>query len=312
MKVSVIVPTYNRAHLLKKTIDSILNQTYKELELIVVNNCSIDDTEDVVKSFKDDRVHYFKNQNNGVIAVNRNFGIKKSSGEYIAFCDDDDVWLHNKLEKQVNYLRDHPEYQLVYSNAVIIDENGEQKGLLLIPESFKEGYIFDELLEDNFMPQSTILVRRTIFEAIGFFSEDPHLKAAEDYQYWLKASIRYKVGSLNEPLVMYRIHPMAESRNVNRTQLKLKVLASLASDPLLRDNKKVEKKMYDLYAKSAIYSWKNSDKTSSKKAITKNLGYNIRKIRILSVFNALSLWFLFNFDYQTVKSLKSVFSRSNG
>ena len=107
MKVSVIVPTYNRAHLLKKTIESILSQTYTDLELIVVSNYSTDNTDDMVKSYKDDRIKYFKNQNNGIIAVNRNFGIRKSTGEYIAFCDDDDTWLPNKLERQVNFFNKH-------------------------------------------------------------------------------------------------------------------------------------------------------------------------------------------------------------
>ena len=101
MKVSVIIPTFNREHLLKETMEYILNQTFKDFELIIVDNYSSDNTENAVKSYNDKRIRYFKNQNNGVIAVNRNFGIKKARGEFITFCDDDDLWLPQKLEKQL-------------------------------------------------------------------------------------------------------------------------------------------------------------------------------------------------------------------
>ena len=99
--VTVVVTTYNRKELLKETIDSILNQTYTNFELIVVDNFSNYDFLKHVKSFEDKRIIAFQNQNNGIIAVNRNFGIKRANGDYIAFCDDDDLWLPNKLETQI-------------------------------------------------------------------------------------------------------------------------------------------------------------------------------------------------------------------
>ena len=92
MKVSVVVTTYNRAHIVTEAIESILNQTFGDFELIIVDNYSNDNTEEVIKSYKDERIKYFKNRNNGIIAVNRNYGISKAQGEYIAFCDDDDLW----------------------------------------------------------------------------------------------------------------------------------------------------------------------------------------------------------------------------
>ena len=99
--VSVVVTTYNRRELLMKTIDSILNQTYKNFELIVVDNYSDYDFLSYLKSFNDERIRSFQNKNEGIIAVNRNFGIKKAKGEYIAFCDDDDIWFPKKLELQL-------------------------------------------------------------------------------------------------------------------------------------------------------------------------------------------------------------------
>ena len=104
--VSVIVVTYNRKELLKETIYSILNQTFEEFELIVVDNFSDYNFFLHIESFNDDRIKPFQNQNNGIIAVNRNFGINNSKGKYIAFCDDDDLWLPEKLNKQITVLED--------------------------------------------------------------------------------------------------------------------------------------------------------------------------------------------------------------
>ena len=100
--VSILVITYNRKVFLHETIESILNQTYKNFELIIVDNFSNYDFLSHLNSFKDDRIKPFQNKNNGVIAVNRNFGLTKAQGEYIAICDDDDLWIPQKLEKQVN------------------------------------------------------------------------------------------------------------------------------------------------------------------------------------------------------------------
>ena len=104
-KVSVIVTNYNRKDILAETIHSILNQTFTDFELIVVDNFSDYDFFEHINSFNDTRIRAFQNQNNGIIAVNRNFGIKKAKGEYIAFCDDDDTWAKNKLEVVIDHIK---------------------------------------------------------------------------------------------------------------------------------------------------------------------------------------------------------------
>ena len=101
--VSVVLTTYNRADLISETIESILSQTFRNFELIVVDDGSTDNTEEVVRSYNDERVHYIKTDNWGGPAKPRNIGIKKAKGEYIAFCDDDDLWLPNKLEVQLKH-----------------------------------------------------------------------------------------------------------------------------------------------------------------------------------------------------------------
>jgi glycosyltransferase involved in cell wall biosynthesis len=152
-KVSVIIPTYNRALLLREAIQSVLDQTFQDFEIIVVNNYSIDNTIDVVKSFEDERIKVINIRNNGIIAKSRNRGLKESRGNYLAFLDSDDRWLPEKLEIQVEYLRNHLEYHLVYSNAWIIDGTGVRKGLIMDLELFKEGEIFKDLVKCNFIPQ---------------------------------------------------------------------------------------------------------------------------------------------------------------
>jgi glycosyltransferase involved in cell wall biosynthesis len=205
--VSVIIPTYNRADYLKLALKSVLEQTYKNIEVIVVDDGSMDNTAEVVADFNDPRIKYFYQKNTGLPAATRNRGLREASGEYIAFLDSDDLWLPEKLEIQVDYLRNQPDYHLAYSNAWIIDETGARKGLIMDLELFKEGKIFKDLVKYNFIPQLTVLMKRKVFDEIKFFNEDPALRAVEDYEYWLRVALRrYKIGFVKEPLAIYRAH----------------------------------------------------------------------------------------------------------
>ncbi|MAF85421.1 MAG: glycosyl transferase family 2 [Dehalococcoidales bacterium] len=205
MKVSVILPTYNRANMLTEAIDSALNQTFKDFELIIINNYSTDNTESVVKSYDDKRIRYFKNRNNGLVSVNRNYGIQKSRGEYTAFLDDDDLWLPEKLEKQVKLLDSNKELGLVYSGSHVIDN----KGNLIRHTYFRgikpcRGDVFNELLVSNFIPQLTVLVRRETLDKVGKF--DTKYKIAQDYDLWLRIAAHYQVDFIDQPLAKYRFH----------------------------------------------------------------------------------------------------------
>ncbi len=124
IKVSVIVTTFNRKFFLTETINSILNQSYKDFELIVVDNYSDYNFISHIKSFKDKRIRAFQNQNNGVISINRNFGIKKAKGKYLAFCDDDDIWFKEKLDLQIKKIREK-KCDLVSSNMILFKNSIE-------------------------------------------------------------------------------------------------------------------------------------------------------------------------------------------
>jgi len=213
LKVSIIVPTYNRAHLVTETIDSILAQTVKDFELIVVDNESTDNTEEVIKSYTDGRIRYFQHQNNGLVAVNRNYGISKANGEYIAFCDDDDLWMPEKLERQVKLLDLNKELGLVYSDCYLIDENGNLKrDTLLSGSKLLRGNVFDKLFQSyNFIPMPTVMIRREVLSKVGGF--DPKYIIAQDYDLWLRIAEHYPIDFTEEPLAKYRIHGGSVSRN---------------------------------------------------------------------------------------------------
>ena len=110
--VSVIMPTYNQEEYISDSVDSVLGQTYHHYELIIINNHSEDGTEEIVRSYSDPRIQYYKFNNHGIIAASRNYGIRLSKGKYIAFLDSDDIWLPKKLEKQAQMMEENPEIAL--------------------------------------------------------------------------------------------------------------------------------------------------------------------------------------------------------
>ena len=304
--VSVIIPTYNRAEYLKLALKSVLEQTYKNIEVIVADDGSMDNTAEVVADFNDPQIKYFYKKNTGLPAATRNLGLREASGEYIAFLDSDDMWLPEKLEIQVEYLREHPEYHLAYSNAWIIDGTGVRKGLIMDLELFKEGEIFKDLVKCNFIPQLTVLMKREVFDDIGFLNEDPALRAVEDYEYWLRVALRYKIGFVKEPLAMYRVHSEGVSREMNLAPAQQKTLFSLLEDPSVPNKNEIMERVYELYYPSAMYNWKNSAILTAKKELKKYLRYNFRHLHLINCFKALRFGVLFNFKYNNLKRIKDM------
>ena len=206
-EISVIVTTYNRREFLTETLNSILNQTFKDFELIVVDNYSNYDFLSHIKSFNDKRIRPFQNKNNGIIAVNRNFGIKKAKGKYLAFCDDDDIWMKKKLEVQIDRIRQNG-CDLVSSNMMLFKDNinnivGKQKNRLTKN--------LNDLLKTNQINTSTVLVKRS---ELVYFSCDKVLITIEDYALWLNLHINgFKFDFINEPMIYYRISDSMSQKN---------------------------------------------------------------------------------------------------
>ena len=204
--VSVIVTTYNRKELLKETIDSITNQTFEHFELIIVDNFSDYDFFKHVKSFKDNRIRPYQNSNDGIIAINRNYGIKKAKGEYIAFCDDDDLWYPDKIQKQVLRLKNSNNkftfsMQKEFGNTSIFSN---RFGINPIP--FRVKTSTEALINNNCIPLSSVLLERSIINEVGFFNEEENFLAVEDNELWIRISKLYQIDFLPEVLVLHRNH----------------------------------------------------------------------------------------------------------
>ena len=185
--ISVILPTYNRAGLLKRALSSIISQTYPHWEVLVVDNNSTDNTDQIVHDFNNERIRLLKVDNHGVIALSRNVGIREARGEYIAFLDSDDWWKSNKLEKSLAYLENGKD--VVYHDLFVVAKRNQRvlwrkarTRTLKIP-------IFKDLITNgNALNNSSVVLRKKILEDIGGLSEDRSLVSIEDYDAWLRAS----------------------------------------------------------------------------------------------------------------------------
>jgi len=205
VSVSVIIPTYNRAAMLREAIESVRQQTVKDVEVLVVDDGSTDETPRVVQEFGD-FVTYLR-QDNGGVAAARNRGIQAAHGHYIAFLDSDDLWLPHKLERQIDYLRDHPEIGLLYARMWSYDVEKPSERRL---DPYVVATNFTELLNGpNAVTTSTVVVRRECLETVGVFN--PAIRAAEDHELWLRIARRFAIGFLDEPLAEYRRH----SKSIN-------------------------------------------------------------------------------------------------
>jgi glycosyltransferase involved in cell wall biosynthesis len=186
--VSVIIPTYNRAYCILRAIQSVLDQTYNDFEIIIVDNNSTDNTNELVGNINDERIKFIKINNNGVIAASRNLGIKMASGYYLAFLDSDDWWTPKKLEKSIKVLESGAD--IVYHNLYITKDNAEAKFIYRKAKTRQlREPVYSDLLENgNAINTSSVVVKKKLMLTIGGFSEDPDLIAAEDYDAWLRLS----------------------------------------------------------------------------------------------------------------------------
>jgi glycosyltransferase involved in cell wall biosynthesis len=207
--VSVILPTYNRAHTVVRAILSVLNQTYQDLELIIVDDASTDDTRQVVAGFDDERIKYIRHEDNRGAAAARNTGIRASRGTYVAFQDSDDEWLPGKLERQVKAFEEaSPEIGVVYSSFWLIRERRRslrpsriRKLSAILPSKTRrlEGAIYHALLRGNFVTTHAV-VRRECFDRAGPFDE--RLPRLQDWELWLRISKHYQFKHIDDPLVL--------------------------------------------------------------------------------------------------------------
>lgn len=215
-KVSVIILTFNRAELLRRALASVLDQTFRDFEIIIVDDCSSDNTGEVISelSSTDGRIKYIRQPKNMGPGASRNAGLKNASGEYIAFLDDDDEWLPEKLRLQVECLDQCAlDVGAVYCGRLDVDSK-TGKVLRVFPCAKEKGNIFKLLLKSNFLTLSSILLRSKCFEQIGVFDED--IPVGEDYDIWIRISQYFRFEYIDQPLVKYGIHSGSISKNLKK------------------------------------------------------------------------------------------------
>lgn len=203
--VSVIVPTYNRAHLLPECLDSILSQSFRDFEIVVIDDGSTDNTKALVNSYIarfEGKIRYFYQRNMGAAAA-RNRGIKVAAGELIAFCDSDDAWLPGKLERQVAALTANPACAMVVGECVVMGREAEG-GFMVARATFEGRSFLEALFETQFVNVGATLFRASCLRKIGGF--DKTVEPAEDYDLALRLAARFQAMVSPQPALLYRRH----------------------------------------------------------------------------------------------------------
>lgn len=202
-KISVIIPTKNRADYVAKAIKSVLNQTFQDFEILIIDGGSTNATKEILRNFVDARILYFSQKDKKGVSAARNLGINQSRGQFISFLDDDDVWMPRKLEKQIALLRQNKSFSVVYGlSSYVIQSDGRVIGLYNRPNFI--GGIYPRILEENIIGNcSSILIRKECFEMELF---DVDLPAAEDWDLWIRLAKKFCFKPIDEPLDAYRLH----------------------------------------------------------------------------------------------------------
>lgn len=217
--ISIVLPTYNGEKYIHESIQSIINQTYIDWELIVIDDCSADSTNSIVAEYskKDCRIKLFRNKNNLKLPASLNEGFARATGDYLTWTSDDNLYKTNALEKLLEVLQNDENCGLVFSRMENIDENGKSKGLSKIPYDVKE------LCYRNIVGASFLYTHK-VYEDIGDYDTDRFLM--EDYDYWLRISQKYTIKYIPEVLYEYRQHgnSLTESRNRQVLEGKVKLL----------------------------------------------------------------------------------------
>ena len=219
-KVSVITPVYNLQDIVLETVHSVLRQTFTDLELIVADDGSTDRSAELIAAIDDPRLKLVRGTHSGLPAVGRNRAFQHARGEFIAIADADDIWLPDKLARQIEFLEKHPSVGIVHTGyhhlidgqVVELPVRQHEPQLMLAAEALPR------MIVNNFVCTPTTVIRRSAIERAGFLCDsDPLLCGPEDFDLWLRLCERgVEFGYIHEPLVLYRIRGTSVSRNLTR------------------------------------------------------------------------------------------------
>jgi glycosyltransferase involved in cell wall biosynthesis len=248
-KISVLMNCYNGEKYLKEAIDSIFVQTFTDWEIVFIDNCSIDNSAEIAKSYGD-KIKYYKTEVNIPLGGARNFGLNYCNGDYISFLDTDDIWLPEMLEEQLKAIESN-NYALAYAGQVEINTNGEKIGEII--PIFKEGYMFDRLLLQFDIPIVSTILRKSAL-AKSKLNFDKNVSASEEYCLFLQLSIDNKFIVIPKALVKYRIH---ENALTNKTISKWADERRYTLNKIIEENERIEEKFNtqfkEAFARAAYY-----------------------------------------------------------
>lgn len=217
--ISILIPNYNRGKYIAKAIQSALDQTYKKIEIIVVDNCSTDHSWNIIKSFRKNGVKIYKNPLNIGPTANFNECIRLAKGKYIKILHSDDMFEKDAVRKQVSLMEQHPKVGLVYGSVTKIDENGRELGLV---SPFDKGHVVSgkeelkTLLKSNYIFYSAAMIRTECLKDVGLF--DPEIPFCNDWDLWMRICIRYDIGYIKDVVGFYRVHPESSNLDYIRTK----------------------------------------------------------------------------------------------
>jgi glycosyltransferase involved in cell wall biosynthesis len=269
--VSIVTCTYNRAHLIGETIQTVLSQTFQDFEYIIVDDGSEDNTLEIVEGFNDSRITYFKlPHTKGNLSKLKNFGIAKSNGRYIAFVDSDDLWLPEKLKLQIEPLERNPLLHFSFTDVELFNAQGVIKNSTFNRSGIYEGRIFDDFIRNKFIICATTLVfRKSCWSDLGGLDES---LTAGDFDFIVALSAQYKAFAIYEPMVRVRKH----NHNTTQRLVKSEALGYLVPLQKLIDKKLVDPKIVNRTRSNFCYSF--GVEFGQQKEYSNALGFFIKSI----------------------------------
>jgi glycosyltransferase involved in cell wall biosynthesis len=227
--ISVIIPNYNRGELLRNSINSALNQTYSNIEVIISDDGSTDHSRDIVEGYRDPRVKWIEGTHSGLPSIPRNAALKKARGDWIAFLDSDDEWMHDKLEKQLLKLKQFPRDCLACCSNGIVYKGSDLNPFRMYFENSSDFQIdIKDLSLENKVITSSLIIHKSLLEITGLFPISKKFIVGEDYALWLKVATVTKIAFISEPLVKYRDNPRLSIRRYSKGEIHQKINIALS------------------------------------------------------------------------------------
>jgi glycosyltransferase involved in cell wall biosynthesis len=255
--VSIIIPAYNVESYIKNAIESALNQTYKNIEIIVVDDGSTDNTKKIIEPyFKSGKIKYIYQHNKGLSSA-RNTGIKTAQGEYVALLDSDDEFLPEKIEKQVGFLEARPDCDICYCDIWHFQESSPDQLLKINYKYYSGKEVFKNLLKKNFINPLSVVFRRKVFDKFGYFNEN--YRRSEDWEYWLGSSYRGTIFCfLPEILAKHRLGMATHLQDFKSEPIMWKTTLKIFKDleeKMPAEEKKKYKMKFKIFRYQLRYLW---------------------------------------------------------